>query len=120
MMECEICGKEHAELHHCIFKSQSKIMQTMLVNFKYLCSEHHRGQESPHRNKKIDLAYKLEIQNKIKKILCKPYYTLEGLEKALKLKKNQSRYITKNVSWTSQGYETEEVIRFLMGGKIYD
>ena len=65
-MYCEICGKEPAERHHIVFKSQGGL--DIDVNFIYLCPEHHRGPEGPHMCKKTDLMYKQIEQEKLFKM----------------------------------------------------
>lgn len=120
-MECEECLIHYgSENHHCVFRSQSKIMINMDLNKKRLCTNCHKGDSGPHKNRKKDLEYKLEVQDKLKNMLPKAYYTLEGLQKSLKLKDSQLKYIIKNLQPTNKGYETESVIRYMMGGRTYD
>lgn len=120
-MDCTECEKDYGgETHHCVFRSQSKIMINMDLNKKRLCTKCHKGDNGPHKNREKDLEYKLEVQNQLKNILCNDYYTLEGLKKSLKLKESQVKYIIKNVLHTPKGYQSEEVIRYMMGGRIYE
>lgn len=119
-MTCEVCGRGGAERHHCVFRSQSKVMTNMRINFAYLCSEHHRGNNGPHKNRKTDLYYKVKVQEKLYKTLCKGYYTSDGLRKALKLSPSEVKMLTKTLTLHKKGYEREAVIRELMGGRTYE
>jgi hypothetical protein len=95
-------------------------MQNMPINFIYLCYEHHRGATGPHHNRKRDLELKAQVQNRLEKILCKSYYTADGLKKALKLTDNQLRQIQKYCTYTQDGYESKQVMFYLMGCKFYE
>lgn len=116
-MYCEECGEYYAERHHIVFRSQGGL--NFPENFKWLCATCHRGKDGPHKNRKKDLRYKQEMQAQLQIRLFKPYYTAEGLQKALKLQKNQVKRITKTLNLYSDGYKSEDVIRRLMGGKSY-
>jgi hypothetical protein len=118
-MECDRCKREGAELHHIVYRSQSRIMEKMPINFIYLCYECHRGKDGPHHNRKRDLELKAQVQSKLEKTLCKPYYTPEGLKKALKISDNQLRQITKVCKPSNEGYDKKEIIFYLMGQKFY-
>jgi 5-methylcytosine-specific restriction endonuclease McrA len=84
LFKCEICGKL-ADKHHIVYRSQGGV--DFPLNFKYLCSEHHRGKNGPHKSRKIDLEYKLELQNKLEKLLYKEFYTLDELVKLIQINK---------------------------------
>lgn len=118
MNECEVCGRPNAEYHHVVFRSQGGL--TFKYNRKYLCTEHHKGNNGPHRNRKVDLQYKVEMQDKLDKALDKEYYTPEELINILQLNKNQVKNITKTLIIHKEGYDKWDIIRRLMGGKLYD
>lgn len=118
-MCCKECGSPYTERHHCVFRSQSTLMIDMEINFKDLCNVCHRGKDGPHLNRKKDLQYKVEVQKKLQKVLCKKYYTVEGMQKALKISFNKVKKIIKTLQLHKEGYSSEEIIRLLMGGKIY-
>lgn len=114
--KCIVCGKA-GEKHHIIFKSEGGL--DIPMNYVYLCAEHHRGKNSPHRNKKIDIGYKLEFQKKLHKTLIKDYYSMDELMKLLLLNPSQARTICKKFKLYKEGYKKEDMIKRLMGGKIY-
>ncbi len=117
-MRCEVCGRPNAEYHHVIFRSQGGL--AFKYNCKYLCAEHHRGNNSPHKNRQIDLKYKAEMQGKLEKALVKDYYEAEELIQILQLNKNQVKNITKTLIIHKEGYDKWDIIRKLMGGRLYD
>lgn len=114
--KCVVCGKT-GEKHHIIFKCEGGL--DFPLNYIYLCSEHHRGKRSPHRNKKINLRYKLEFQNKLNSILTKDYYFMDEIMKILFLNSSQARSICKKFKLYKEGYKREDIIKRLMGGKFY-
>lgn len=113
---CVVCGKV-GERHHIVYKSEKGI--DFSLNYIYLCSEHHRGKNGPHKNKKIDLTYKLQFQEKLRNILQKEYYSLEELTKLLTLNNSHAKTIFKNFKYYKEGYKTSDIIKRLMGGKLY-
>lgn len=117
---CEECGKPYSELHHVIFKSQAKYLEYVPLNFKYLCHEHHRGNKSPHRCKKIDLQYKRELQAKINKMLDKDYYSLKELQSILNISKKEAERVVNKTALYKEGYKREDIIKRLLGGRSYD
>lgn len=115
-MRCEVCGKPNAEYHHVIFRSQGGL--TFKYNCKYLCSEHHRGNNSPHKDRNIDLKYKIEMQDKLFKAL-KEYVQPDDLLE-IGLNKNQIKKVLKTLIVQKEGYSREDVVRKLMGGRLYE
>lgn len=119
MQKCIICGSEYPELHHIIFRSQCKHMINVDINFMYLCNEHHRGNNSPHRNRSIDLKYKKQLQDKLFGTFKKQFITVEQLVEKLKITETNAYKIVKTLIIKKEGYDRIEVIRVLMGGKLY-
>lgn len=76
------------EKHHIVFRSQGGL--DFELNYKYLTPEQHKGDNGPHLNKKTDLKYKKELQEKLEKILDKNYYSIEELIELIGLKKRQA------------------------------
>lgn len=113
---CDVCGNK-ADKHHIIYKSQGGLDYPL--NYKYLCANHHRGREGPHKNIKVDLQYKLELQNKLQTILCNSYYTFDELIKLLNISKNLLKRLSKNLKLYKEGYKSSEIIYLLMGRKVY-
>lgn len=114
--KCIVCGKE-GERHHIIFKSDKGI--DFPLNYVYLCAEHHRGKNGPHKNRKIDLTYKLQLQKKLGVILEKEYYCADELIKLLELNNSQVKTICKSFKHYKEGYKKTEIIKHLMGGRLY-
>jgi len=63
---CWVCGTTYGlEYHHTFFgkKDQKDFTDKHMLGF-YLCSEHHRGNYSPHHNRELDLKLKVIAQEK--------------------------------------------------------
>ncbi|WP_333859416.1 HNH endonuclease [Clostridium sp.] len=116
MLRCQICGKP-ADKHHIVYRSQGGL--DFPLNFKYLCSEHHRGKNGPHKNKKIDLEYKLEMQKQLEKLLYKKFYRLDELSTLLQINKRILKKLFKDYKLYKEGYKSIDVVYRLMGNKIY-
>lgn len=116
MYFCEVCNKK-GDVHHIVFKCENGI--DFPLNYKYLCPEHHRGKYGPHKNKSIDLKYKLQMQEKLFQILPKKYYKIEELCLLLQLNKSFLKKLFKNLKLYKEGYFKEDAILKLMGNKLY-
>lgn len=90
------------------------------LNYKYLCSSHHRGKNSPHSNSKIDIEYKLELQTTLEKMLWKEYYTLEELINILGINKSKLKKFMKQFKLYKEGYKSSDIVYCLMGKRRYD
>ncbi len=117
MSRCEICGKEHAEVHHIVHKCEGGM--DIEINYKYLCAKHHRGKYGPHKNENVDLKYKLELQEKLENLLDKEYCTISELQIKLSINKNKAKKIVKGFKRYKEGYKTKEIIYRLMGNNNY-
>lgn len=104
------------EKHHIVFKGQSGL--DFELNYKYLTSEEHRGNTGPHKCRETDLRYKKELQKKLEKLLIKEYYNIKELIDLLGLKEVQANKAFRKLLKTN-GIPREEIIRRLMGGKMY-
>lgn len=116
MLKCQICGKP-ADKHHIVYRSQGGV--DFPLNFKYLCSEHHRGKNGPHKNKKVDLLYKVKMQQELDKLLYKEFYTLDELVNLLQINRGMLKKILKEYKLYKEGYRSFDVIYRLMGKKRY-
>lgn len=117
---CEVCGRPYSELHHVVYRSQGKYMEHIPINFKYLCHKHHRGNESPHRCKNIDLQYKKSMQDKLKTMFSKDYYTLDEIKEILGVSTKIAERIVKTLPLNKEGYENNKLIFRMMGDRFYD
>ena len=113
---CEICQKE-ADIHHIIHKHEGGL--DIEINYMYLCEEHHRGKDGPHKNLEIDIEYKLALQNKLFEMLPKNYYTQKEISSILNISSNIAKRITKNMKLYKEGYSKRDIIISLMGGTLY-
>ena len=116
MLKCEVCGRQ-ADKHHIVYRSQGGI--DFPLNFKYLCHEHHRGKEGPHKNRKLDLQYKLELQKNLEMLLHKDFYILYELVDLLHINKGMLKRIFKEYKLYKEGYKKSDIIYRLMGKKVY-
>lgn len=116
---CEICG-EPAEEHHIVLRRKSSGMINAKINHKYLCIEHHKGNEGPHLNRETDIKYKLELQEKLSQLFNKEYYHKLEISELLEIKHDEVDVLVKMLKWCSKGYERTDIIRACMGGKLYD
>lgn len=117
MFRCEICGKI-ADKHHIVYRSQGGV--DFPLNFRYLCSEHHRGKFGPHKCRKLDLQYKLELQEKLNELLIKNFYGIEELVPILDINKGMLRKLLKDFKIYKEGYKKKDIIFRLMGKKVYE
>lgn len=118
MKECIICGMP-GEQHHIVFRSQCKAMIKAPVNHMYLCAEHHRGDNSPHKNRKVDIKYKLELQKKLFELFSKKYYHKDEIEGLLRIDRKDVDRLVKTLKWHKEGYERVDIVRACMGGMLY-
>ena len=116
MYHCEICGSK-ADIHHIIHKHEGGY--DIKLNYKYLCNYHHRGKIGPHHCIETDLKYKLEMQEKLFNLLPKDYYTAKELYGLLEITTSSLKKLVKNLKLYKEGYCKNEIIKRLMGGKIY-
>jgi len=103
--------------HHIVFRSQGGLDYSL--NLVKLTYEDHEGNNSPHKNKQIDDMYKLDLQEKLSDIFDEEEYTIQEIAKKLG---KSTRYFEKHfrkVKSAAGVYKTEDIIRKLMGDKIY-
>ncbi len=115
---CEVkeCNQP-GQRHHIVFRSQGGL--DFKLNYKYLCPEHHTGNESPHKKKEIDLRYKREMQMELLALFFEDTYTLPQIIELIgEGKKNLEKKFRK-VPNTVGLYKREDIVRALMGGKLY-
>ena len=116
LYHCEICGAT-ADIHHIIHKHEGGY--DIKLNYKYLCNYHHRGKNGPHYCIETDIRYKLELQKKLFKLLTKEFYTAKELHILLEIRNSSLKKLIKNLKLYKEGYYKEDIIRNLMGGKLY-
>ncbi|AAK79889.1 hypothetical protein BJV85_002066 [Clostridium acetobutylicum] len=118
---CQVCGKAYGiEKHHVVFRSQASYMVKIKQNLIYLCTEHHKGNNGPHKNRKIDLGYKKALQSKYYEMLPKSHYTVEKLAEVLECSIPQAAHICKVIKLEKEGYSKEQIVFRMMGEKFYE
>lgn len=116
MYYCQICQRE-ADIHHIVHRSEGGL--DFPLNYKYLCSEHHRGKNGPHKCEETDFKYKLELQDKLFNMLTKNYYTVQELSNILSITNNSFKKFTKTLKLYKEGFLKEDIIFYLMGNYFY-
>lgn len=118
MRVCEVCGSPHVERHHIVYRSQGGL--DFELNYKDLCAEHHKGNYSPHMNRYVDLTYKRQLQEQLFSIFELPVYSVEEISKILGCKEKdlERRFKTAHINYNGY-YDSETVVRVLMGGRLY-
>jgi predicted XRE-type DNA-binding protein len=94
-------------------------MVNVPVNFKDLCPSHHRGNGSPHMNKKKDLQYKQELQARLNVMFHKDYYTLNEIKEILEISKSEAEKVVNKTPIFKEGYKREDIIKRCLGGRFY-
>lgn len=115
---CEICGQP-GQQHHIVFRRKSAGMINAEINFKYLCVEHHNGNNGPHKNKKTNVKYKLELQKKLFDLFQNDYYHKRDISKLLKINLKDTDILTKTLKWHPEGYARVDIVIACMGEKLY-
>ena len=105
------------EKHHIIFKSQGGL--DFPLNFKYLSAIDHRGNESPHMNRSVDLEYKQQLERDLRNALIDACYTIEEAIQILELKPKQAYKAFKRVRDIGEGMDREDIIFRLLGNRFY-
>ncbi len=103
--------------HHIVFRSQGGLDYGM--NLIDLSLEDHEGSSGPHQNREVDLQLKTDLQDSLFELFAEDEYTVDEIAKALGKSK---RYIEKRfrkVKNFAGIYQKEDIIRKLMGGKLY-
>ena len=105
------------EKHHIVFRSQGGL--DFELNYKYLTLEQHQGNDGPHLCKKANLKYKKELQERLEILLDKDFYDEYDLIEILGLKGQQAKKAFGKIQKYQEGMKREDIIRRLMGGRMY-
>lgn len=105
--------------HHIVFRSQGGL--DFGLNFHYFRGyDDHEGDNGPHKNKAVDLMLKCSMQNELYEVFAdKEEYSIGEISKRLG---RSTRYFEKHfkrVPMAAGLYKKEDIIRKLMGGRIY-
>ncbi|BCK01432.1 HNH endonuclease [Anaerocolumna chitinilytica] len=103
--------------HHIVFRSHGGL--DFDLNLIDLTLEEHEGDQGPHRNRERDLELKLNLQSRLQEIFHEETYTIEQISRLLGKSKRYFEKNFKRVPSAAGAYKREDIIRKLMGGKIY-
>jgi hypothetical protein len=103
--------------HHIVFRSQRGLdIEDNMIELSY---EQHLGNNSPHMNKEVNLKLKTDLQSYYYERFPAEEYSISEI--AFILRKSE-RYIEKHfrkVKNFARIYKREDIIRKLMGDKLY-
>jgi hypothetical protein len=118
MRPCEVCGAP-GERHHIVFRSHGGL--NIDVNYAYLCTWHNtQGPDAPHRNHWRDLLLKLRMQRDLENMLWAETYRAEEIAEIIGIGRRSLEKKMRRVPNEQGNYKREDIIKFLMGGKLYD
>lgn len=120
---CIECGRHGAtQEHHIVLKSQASYMRDVKMNIIELCLMHHTNSPTGiHHNEELNLKYKLILQNKLFEIFGdKKHFSKEEIQSRLECSKFDLTLICKKLCLYRFGYEREQLVRRLMGGRLYE
>jgi len=104
------------ERHHIVFVSQGGLDYEL--NYKYLTPLEHRGDLGPHKCKETDLMYKIELQERLEKLLDREYYNIRDLRVLLGLREKQANRAFRKLLKVN-GIARDDVIYRLLGNRYY-
>lgn len=129
--QCEECGQwktnsraaapnNRIERHHIIEKSHAQYMRNVPINFKDLCSQCHRlSKNAVHKDRGIDLRYKIELQEKLEELFNKEYYNVHQVKDKLKVTKSEAEKLVRHLGVYKEGYSSRELIFHMLGDRFY-
>lgn len=119
MEQCDVKGCMRAgQKHHIVFRSQGGL--NIELNYISLCIYHHSvGKEAVHNNRAFDLELKRALQERYFELFEKEQYTIAEISELIGYNKNRLARRMKSVPQRAGKYGKEDIIRFLMGGKLY-
>lgn len=118
MRPCEVCGKP-GQRHHIVFRSHGGL--NVEVNYCYLCAWHHiDGPDAPHKNRAADLALKLREQRDLQNMFWCKTYRIEEIAEIIGMSRRTLARKMRNVPAVLGEYRREDIIKFIMGGRLYE
>lgn len=104
--------------HHIVFRSHGGL--DIEMNYAYLCLRHHSdGKAAVHNNREFDLQLKRNIQQQYYHMFSEESYTIQEIADRIGYRRRNLEKRMKSVPARAGRYEREDIIRFLMGGKLY-
>jgi hypothetical protein len=104
MKACKVCGTNKGECHHIVFRSQASYMVNVPINQIYLCPKHHRGDNGPHLDRKVDLKYKMELQKTLFQLFPRKYYSFEEIKDILQISNTEAYKIVRKMYKYPEGF----------------
>ena len=117
--ECVACGSQGRETHHVVFRSQGSYMRGIKVNLVPLCIQCHRGTLGVHNNKRLDLQLKVKLQFKLQEMFPEKWYDREQIQEKLECTDFDTTLILKKMCLYRYGYNAEQLVMRLLGGRLY-
>lgn len=119
MRPCEICGRP-GQRHHIVFRSHGGL--NIELNFAYLCADHHTGPQGVHNNRDMDLRLKIRMQRKLEQLFSGDGYQIGDIARMVGYDRRrlEKRIRAAAVPDHLGEYARWDIIRFFMGGKLYE
>jgi AraC-like DNA-binding protein len=103
--------------HHIVFRSQGGLdISDNLINLSY---EDHEGANGPHQSKEVNMRLKKDLQDDYFRMFKSDEYTVGEIAAILHKSEKYIEKHFKKVKNHAGIYKREDIIRKLMGGKIY-
>lgn len=118
MNPCIICACP-GHSHHIVFRSHGGLDNQL--NRIDLCPYHHNlGPDSPHRNRMVDISYKTNLQEQYFE-LFEPdkEYSIKDIAEIIGLSEKKVGQAFLKVNNNAGMYSQEDIVRRLMGGRLY-
>jgi hypothetical protein len=119
--ECHGCHRYgFTEIHHIVERSHAPYMRNVKLNFINLCPTCHRtGKYAVHKDRKVDLKYKQELQLKLQQLFNKDYYKVHQIKDMLGISKREAESLCRHLKIYKEGYKSKDLIFHMMGDKNY-
>lgn len=103
--------------HHIVFRSQGGLDTAYnLIDLPY---EDHMGNNGAHHSKEVDMALKVNLEKEYFRLFPEDEYTIKEIAQLLgKSEKYMEKHFRKVKNFAGI-YKQEDIIRKLMGGKLY-
>ncbi len=103
--------------HHIVFRSQGGLdIDDNLINLPH---NQHEGDNGPHKNREEDLRLKRDLQNYYYMRFPEAEYSVKQIAGILRKSEKYIERHFRKVNNAAGNYKREDIIRKLMGGKLY-
>lgn len=90
MGSCAICGRPDVEVHHCLFGTSARSLADADQLVLPLCSEHHRGNKSVHKQKELMALSNIIGQLAYEKKKCAEGYSEDSARQSFRIRYGRS------------------------------